>query len=605
MGRKKGASYTPVYPAEWTPDTRYTQAQSLHVPQKPLSAESITKSLAQSRRSAQNQTSVSKHAIYSIVDSWRAYKSDTAIKHDGDIQPLSNHQQFPQYQQQVPQFDANVQQFPPYWQQSQPFFNPQWSQQTLWTAAQPLPQPPQLAPQATAFRPGQRLVNGYAPQSEYRVNKSSRYNLRARPMSTMVQDQIIQSIETDDVPQQLPIRHVKQSVRQSTPRRGPTPINESIAPVKIPEPSQMYLNTATLPSQKLLQPQKLLVLLDLNGTLVYRTGYMRKEVVKRPGVERLVQYLFANHHVMLFTSATFKSAVRMARTLLTPEQYAQLITIRSRENLDLTHKQFINKVQVYKDLNVIWKDKAIVKAGADLGVRWDMSNTVLIDDSVIKAKSHPHNLLQVTEFLEPEPNAGKKEKAAFKQRETIAMRSVEEKLESLKWQVNVACCIREWQDAAKKKDADVNAEGSVQEAFIEKVEDAVRTRAEGEYATPVSMDGNGSDVVAKPNIKDRDTEQATDIREEDEEEYEPDEWQGAKPPTPAAEADAVGKPKDTTVQAPNPATAPPAKRYSFMDARNGGSRGIATQREVSPVTEEDFKWLSLDEKSSADVATAK
>ncbi|KPI37690.1 putative FCP1 homology domain-containing protein [Cyphellophora attinorum] len=584
MGRKKGgAFYTPVYPAEWTPDTRHTQAQSLHVPQQPRSAQSIVQSLAQSRRSAQNQASVSKRAIYNIVDAWRAYKSDTTNQYNGDNQYQSNYQQLPHYQQQVPEFDANFQPLPPYQQQLfLPSFNPQWSQQSLWTAAQTLPQPPQLAPQATAFRPVQRLP--LQPQSSTHEHHA--------------QDQIIQSIETDDVPRQLPIRPVKQrSARQPTPRRGPTPINEAIAPVKIPEPSQTYLHTAALPSQQLLQPQKLLVLLDLNGTLVYRTGYMRREVVKRPGVDRLVQYLFANHHVMLFTSATLKSAERMAKTLLTPEQYSQLITIRSREDLDLTHEQFINKVQVYKDLNVIWKDKAIVQA-APIWV-------------VIKAKSHPHNLLQVTEFLEPEPNASKKEKAAFKLRETVAMRSVEEKLESLKWQVNVACCIREWQEAAnkkKKKGLGLDAEEASARESLDEAEKAIWSRAaDEEYATPVSMDGNSSGIVAKPEADDGATEPTTKTHEEEEEEYEPDEWQGVKLPTPSPEVElgAVEKLKALAGSVSKPATAPPGKRYSFMDARDSGNRNMSTAREVSPVTEEDFKWLSLDEKTSADVTKAK
>ena len=65
-------------------------------------------------------------------------------------------------------------------------------------------------------------------------------------------------------------------------------------------------------------------------------------------------------------------------------------------------------VQVYKDLARVWADEDIRAAFAASSTAtgaasreagsWDQSNTILIDDSVIKAAAQPHNLLRVPEY---------------------------------------------------------------------------------------------------------------------------------------------------------------------------------------------------------------
>ena len=37
--------------------------------------------------------------------------------------------------------------------------------------------------------------------------------------------------------------------------------------------------------------------------------------------------------------------------------------------------------------------------GSDRGEKWDQSNTILVDDSIEKARSEPHNLLEIPEFV--------------------------------------------------------------------------------------------------------------------------------------------------------------------------------------------------------------
>lgn len=58
------------------------------------------------------------------------------------------------------------------------------------------------------------------------------------------------------------------------------------------------------------------------------------------------------------------------------------------------------KVQVYKRLTRIWEDPAVKASHPDAhnGGMWDQMNTVLIDDSMEKGRSEPHNILVLPEF---------------------------------------------------------------------------------------------------------------------------------------------------------------------------------------------------------------
>lgn len=516
MGRKKGASYVPNYPDDGPPPPRPTNRQPANRPW----------------RNNQQQPSVSQPSVQSLVDAWRSYRSDNAMK-----EAIANAAAQANFAAPY----MNPYGYPPQQSQYQP-----WQQQS-WRPQQ-YTQPHQLHPQAPAFQPGQRLVNGYSRHSNYRVDKSSRYNLRssqARPFSMAAADQVLQSIESNGL---APVRQVSSRSPRTT-RRGTTPINTEITPVPEPRPTQEYLETAKAGPVKLLQSQKLLVLLDLNGTLVYRSGSHRQYTHKRPGVDRLLTYLFANHNVMLFTSATRKSADRMALELLTQGQRKQLITTRTREDLGLSPSQFRNKVQVYKDLTKVWADSAVLKSGAKRGVKWDMTNTVLIDDSTIKATSHPHNLLLVDEFIQPEtiPVVDSPEHTAWEEVEKTVMLSVEAKLEQLRWHASVACLIRQWQEG-------VFGEPKVEAATVKNDKKTLKPikeeiNAARKYPTPISID-------------------SSDETEGEAEGYSSEDAQGVK--LPATEADSKVL---------------------------GAGRGV---RSVSPVTEKAFRFMSLGEKRGQD-----
>lgn len=261
------------------------------------------------------------------------------------------------------------------------------------------------------------------------ANFASRYPIRS---NRGLADQPLPSIEVPE-PDSAP-------VFRTVPTKGPKSVvdhrsrTRTKSPVA-PETTAEYRAQAEKEPVRLSQPRKLLVVLDLNGTLLYRSRTTNKAFM-RPGVTPLIEYLFANHVVMVYTSATPVSATKMVTQFLHPNYRNQLAATWARDKLDLTKEQYANKVQVYKKLDKIWKDKAIQKT-AGAGNTWDQSNTVLVDDSKLKALAQPHNLLQVPEYT---PNDKQDQKI-----QQDILKQLEMKLEELKYQEDVSRLIRKWQ----------------------------------------------------------------------------------------------------------------------------------------------------------------
>lgn len=177
-----------------------------------------------------------------------------------------------------------------------------------------------------------------------------------------------------------------------------------------PEPSPRYLELARAAPCRLDHPKKLLIVLDLNGTLLVRDRYLNTSE-NRPHVVKFLEYCFEHHRVAIWSSARRRNVLEMLTRLFTPQQIPQLVAIWSRQESRLG--ELINeKVQVYKQLHWFWDDP-IVQASAcrsrdpdlpgtersDPGFgKWDQTNTVLVDDSLEKADSEPYNLVQVEEF---------------------------------------------------------------------------------------------------------------------------------------------------------------------------------------------------------------
>lgn len=170
-------------------------------------------------------------------------------------------------------------------------------------------------------------------------------------------------------------------------------------PLPAPTPTPAYLSQASLAPNLLPTPQRLLLILDLNGTLLYRSksssGYR-----PRPSLQPFLDYCVTNHSVLIWSSATPHNVTAICSNLFTARQRQQLLGEWGRDTLDLTKEQYRDKVQVYKRLDRIWEGRALRDAHPNhaSGERWSQANTLLLDDSATKAQGQPHNLVEMPEY---------------------------------------------------------------------------------------------------------------------------------------------------------------------------------------------------------------
>ncbi|KIX10603.1 uncharacterized protein Z518_01687 [Rhinocladiella mackenziei CBS 650.93] len=429
--------------------------------------------------------------IYKAVDSWRSYKNDsvnlqmtTGIQACSPATVLTIGKGQPQqgYQPQVQGLNANVRQF----QTSHSQF-----------AANQFPRSVHNFARYSTYRvdksyrvsdgPRKRRIVQQAPNSSQMAPHppGPRYNLRQRrpdqiaPYSAPASpDAALPSTEAPRVPTgsvqipNLPIHHARgRRFRSATPREVASP--------PPPEASPDYKRKAELPTACRESPQKLLVILDLNGTLLVRpNGRTDPKMFKiRPGVRQLLDYLFENHVVMVYSSTRPENATGMVNNLIHPTQRAKMAAVWGRDKLDLSQEQYYNKVQVYKNLLKIWRDKSI-QSKAEPGRKWDQSNTVLVDDCRLKALAQPHNLLQVPEFENNAPRQGGQALREWQLQQMEIVKSLEQKLEELKWQVDVSRLIREWQTGKRQ------APGVVDETVDQKTQKSLQQQQQEPSPAP-------------------------------------------------------------------------------------------------------------------------
>ncbi|KAK4505011.1 hypothetical protein PRZ48_002974 [Zasmidium cellare] len=167
-----------------------------------------------------------------------------------------------------------------------------------------------------------------------------------------------------------------------------------------PVPNPNYLYYATQAPQTLDFSRPLLVILDLNGTLLFRKTYGGSNAfTPRPHVYEFLEYLFSNHTVMVWSSSKPENVAKMCSDLFTPEQRSKLAAVWARDKLRLPAAAYHSKVQVYKQLSWVWEDPAIQASIPIPGGVWTQANTVLIDDSFEKSASEPHNQIELEEFM--------------------------------------------------------------------------------------------------------------------------------------------------------------------------------------------------------------
>ncbi|KAK0363244.1 hypothetical protein LTS16_019627 [Friedmanniomyces endolithicus] len=199
-----------------------------------------------------------------------------------------------------------------------------------------------------------------------------------------------------------------------------------------PKPTWTYIKQAERPPGRLAngKTRPLLVVLDLNGTLLHRAARGGSIFTTRPRVAEFLHYLLANHKVLVWSSAQPANVEAMCKKLFTPEQRAKLVGIWARDKMRLRAQQYAQKVQCYKQLFWVWRDDDIA-ASCVHADEWAQDNTVLIDDSVEKAATEPFNLIKMEAFEGTEEQVGKD-----------VLGQVVEYLEVLKGTRDVSACIR-------------------------------------------------------------------------------------------------------------------------------------------------------------------
>ncbi|PWN47707.1 HAD-like protein [Violaceomyces palustris] len=152
---------------------------------------------------------------------------------------------------------------------------------------------------------------------------------------------------------------------------------------------------------------KKLIILDLNGTLVYRktknreSGNVAKasaQPIHRPYLSNFLDSRRGEYEVLIWSSAQPRNVDSMVKSILSPHQRSKLLRVWARDTL-IPQRDFNFKKPSIKDLEIVWSALNLSTLGETKQIGpWDQSNTLLLDDSLSKAALQPFNHIVVPEF---------------------------------------------------------------------------------------------------------------------------------------------------------------------------------------------------------------
>ena len=253
-------------------------------------------------------------------------------------------------------------------------------------------------------RPSQRSpVPGFVPYQPVRLRSNRPHRV---PTTALVRSASAQEEATP--PQSEPAVKFQPRAHKAPRYKSNRPVNVmelriTFSPDKLPMPvpTANYLFQASSVPRRISSPQSLLVVLDFNGTLLARKK-PPQTFTGRPFLRKFLQYCLENHTVMIWSSARPATVDTICRDIFPPQQRSKLLREWARDTLDLTKQEYYDKVQVYKRLDRIWEDSTLqseysVFNNHEIGL-WSQANTVLIDDSPLKARKQPYNHIEVPEY---------------------------------------------------------------------------------------------------------------------------------------------------------------------------------------------------------------
>ncbi|KAI3658234.1 hypothetical protein MP638_006365 [Amoeboaphelidium occidentale] len=146
--------------------------------------------------------------------------------------------------------------------------------------------------------------------------------------------------------------------------------------------------------------KRFLLILDLNGTLIYRskrgggsvgTAYLQpsfnvsqRKVFLRPNLQKFFESIPSNFDIAIWTSAERHTSMEIiARIVPNYEKRLVFWWFRDKCVTDPVNFKFCRK-----DLSIVW----------DAYPQYNEYNTILVDDSLDKAEWQPKNLFCIREF---------------------------------------------------------------------------------------------------------------------------------------------------------------------------------------------------------------
>ncbi|KAI9203976.1 NLI interacting factor-like phosphatase-domain-containing protein [Polychytrium aggregatum] len=166
-----------------------------------------------------------------------------------------------------------------------------------------------------------------------------------------------------------------------------------------------------------------LIILDINGVLIdritdsparrlsetnpFRPHGLYATISKRKGPERIhirphvdvfLKVLLENFSVATWTSAMAKNAEPLV-DLIMQDRSEDLAFQWSQDKCTLTGRQVRksngsgNKPEIIKELQTVWESPEVNSDN-----RWSEKNTIIIDDSLFKARMNPKNILHIPAF---------------------------------------------------------------------------------------------------------------------------------------------------------------------------------------------------------------
>lgn len=318
------------------------------------------------------------------------------------------------------------------------------------------------------------------------------------------------------------------------PNLGPSKRAQSpTPPMKKPSPTKEYMLQASQPPQRSPSKRPLLIILDLNGTLIFRKHRKLPPVFsRRHGLDEFLDILTSRYAVMIWTSSKPPTLNAVCGKLFPDEKRKRMVALWGRDKFGLTHAQYNAKLQVYKELRKVWacpeiqaaypgnkavkqpappkrtggkhskKNQIRQQAGSFLpGQRWDQTNTILIDDSKLKALSEPFNIFEIPEFTN-DPDID----------ESNLFTQVLAKLDAMSRYDDVSKVLRQWNErVAHGKGSILDLDIGPEEDIDDEEEGGISllsTTAPGSSANPIDID-----IEKKPHLGAQlDPKEATRLR---------------------------------------------------------------------------------------------